>query len=268
MTIKIETLVVPTDGSNTKREEFEYHAPDSYADFTRSHLKQLCSFQGKNDDLSFFLFMLEFLRIPKKIAKTLDAEQIFWCEVRYRNEEPELVYIPQLRYLQEPYANEKSLVKRILLLIGPSFRCNNLTLEQVGYCNHFATRYTETNADDDLNHFIGSAYRIPFIPFSAKRIDFISFLAKMIPNKIKRLALLNYTGLQEYYRDLYPGLYKKEESQGRSFGWSGTIRRLAQTNIHGNTDQCRKVPFPEAMLTFALGDSDRRETEKKLKQNP
>jgi hypothetical protein len=263
----MDIKIVVQDWSKKSEVVYRYACPGEYSEFKVAHLKALANYQSNQNTRAFLSFLIELMGIPAKIASLLSVEHVFWAEVRSRNGEPELVYIPQFAYLKEPYTAELSIMSRIGLLKGPSNRLNNFSLEQVGYCNHYAKEYAEKNNPSDLNSFIGHAYKLPFISYSPKNKQLSKLYARLIRRGTKEAALQNYSGLQQFYSQLYPRIFTTSQNNGeQSFGLSGTIRRLAQTQIHGSEKECKKTTYPDAMLTFAMLDHDHRETEKKLKK--
>jgi hypothetical protein len=265
MTIKIEIVTSHKSGKKTTKTH-SYTCPGSYSDFKIKHLNALAEYQNNPSDITFLLFLTNLMGIPPRIANLLDSEQVFWAEVRYKAGDPELVFIPELSYLDTPFSLECSILPRIGILFGPKTRLNNFSLERVGYCNHYAEEYDRDseNVKSNLNSFIAHAYKLPFLPYSHKLSWITKSFCFLLRTTTKKAALRNYAGLTHFYSELYPTIFVKEkDDSSQSFGLAGIIRRLAQTNIHGDEKKCRTILYPDAMLTFAMLAQDAIESNKK-----
>lgn len=239
--------------------------PAKYAEFQRRHIVALASWLGAKRTLAAYpIFLIRFLQIPRKVWKRMDAEDLFWCEV----EDDEVVLMPELAYLKTEYTNLRSLVKRLGVLIGPDDRMKNITLEQVAFADMFSGQYGEDPCAKNLNLFIAALYRPFFMPWHRRWIPLFARMAALVPRRVKLAALLNYRGLVRGSSALFPNTFggKRTHSHVARLGWNGTIRKLAKTGMHGTEAQCRRMKYPDAMLTFEFGNLEVKDTEEAMKR--
>lgn len=243
----------------------DYHFPKNYGEFTRKHLAIFSAWISGQpaDEARYLRFIVDFIGIPRKVWKKLDADQIFYFEVV----DEQIKFMPDLDYLSKPYNNEKSLLRRIGLFWGPTDRLSNMSLEQVGFADNFSNSYSSEQTGKYLNLFFACAYQPFGLPFRPWLIDLYAFCARFARKDRKQTALRNYRGIHEAYRTIHPSVFKgKKVSKTAKFGYAGTIRKLAKTGIHGNEAQCKRVKYPDAMLTFDLNNIEIEEHEEEIRK--
>lgn len=249
----------------SNRKPFETSFPECFDEFEARHLKALSRWLSHPKKLEGFpRFIVSFMGLPKRIWKQLTGNDIFYCEII----DGEVVLMPALNYIRQPYNNDKSLVKRIGIFAGPDDRLKNCTLEQVGFADVFANAYANNETPENLNRFFGSLYRPFFLPWRKSLIPAYEFLARFVPSATKKQALLNFQGIMRSFEQIYPYLYKKSnfKSKTERYGWAGTIRQLAKAGIHGDVSKASKLPFPEAMMTFEMNKIEADEAEQRMKR--
>ena len=240
--------------------------PSCFEDFSRKHLLVLTEWlhTAKKDPTAFPKFIVQFIGIPKKVWKQLSAEQLFYCEV---NDEGEVEMMPELAYLSQRYENLNSLIKRVGILIGPDDRLKNISLEQIAFADHFSQAFAEDPSEKNLNHFFAALYRPFFLPYHKDLLPLFQQIARLVPRRTKEAALINYRGMTLASRQIYLTVFKSRKgkpSKIERLGWNGTIRKLAKTGIHGTEAQCRRLKYPDAMLTFDFNNIESEEQEERL----
>lgn len=267
------------------KETYIYNYPASFAEYTRRHLMALTrygSIQNPNQD-DYMRFILNFIGIPRKVAKKIqriNAAQMAEMEALGKNTdgftpgifhfevvEDNVILMPELAYQAKPYQNLKSLMRRIGIFYGPRYKLNNMNLEQIGFADTFSNAYSQDQSAKDLNLFFGVLYQPFSLPFHKRLIEIYAFAAKFVPSLSKQAALRNYRGIQEAYKELHPSVFKGGKvSKTAKFGWPGTIRKLAKTGIHGNESHCKRVKYPDAMITFDLNNIEIEEGNDEIKK--
>lgn len=262
-----------------------YHYPASFAEYTRRHLIALTRFGAikKPNQDDYMQFILNFIGISKKVARKINrinAAEIKAMELLGEDStgftpgifhfdvvDNKVVMMPELAYQAQPYQNLNSLMRRIGIFYGPKYKLNNIGLEQIGFADTFSNAYSEEQSSKMLNLFFGVTYQPLFFPFHKRLIPVYAFLAKFVPTLTKQAALRNYRGIQEAYKTLHPSVFKGGKvSKTSKFGWAGTIRKLAKTGIHGNESHCKRVKYPDAMITFELNNIEIEEANEEIEK--
>ncbi len=230
--------------------------PSEFAEMTRRHLAAVSRWMHRagKDENWWFKLIRDFTGMKRRHVRMLEGEQA--------------VHIgPTLDFLQEPYTNERSLVDRICFLIGPQDHLKNYTIEQLSYADSYAMAYHAEKSAKYLDHFFASAYRPFFLQWHKRQLNFV-WLCRLAPGDIKRLALMNYTGLRSNLVLKHPVTFEGgDENTGmEDFGWTGTILALAGEKF-GPYRQAKQVRVPDAFTLFEMnGLQIKRANEKTTQQ--
>jgi hypothetical protein len=161
-------------------------------------------------------------------------------------------------------------VKRVGILVGPKDRLKNIRLNQVAYADHYSQSFADEPSDKNLNGFFGALYRPFFLPFKKQLLPFFQWIARLVPRRTKEAALMNYRGMIRAAKQVYPSVYKPplngQKSKMERLGWTGTVRSLADTGLHGSEEQCWNLTYPNAMITFEYNNIKAEEAEKRMEE--
>jgi len=215
--------------------------PSEFKEMTRRHLAAVTRWihRADSDDNWWFKLIRDFTGMKRRHVRLIEGEQA--------------VHIgPALEFLKEPYTNARSLVSRILFLIGPQDHFKNYTIEQLSYADSFAMAYNADKSAKHLNYFFASAYRPMGIPWHKRQLDFV-WLCRLMPGEVKRLALMNYNGLRSNLVLTHPVTFEGgDDNTGmENFGWTGTILNLAGEKF-GPYRKAKKVRVPDAFTLFEM----------------
>lgn len=257
----MHNLIIDISG---KQHSFDF--PENHSEFSRYHLGVLSRIiENGDDELAYVRMVKDMFKLPKKIWTQLDAEDLFWCEV---DEDNNVVMIPELHYLKEPYSNKHNLVRKVGWFRGPQDRLRNISLEQIGFADSFAAQYAKDQTTENLNRLFGALYRLWFLPYHRKLIPLHEFLAKLVSTKTKKLAFLNYRGLMAANVAQYPTVYQGggERDGTERFAWEGTIQKLAKTGTFGSYYTAKNTKLPKALIHFEMNGLEIKKANKDLKK--
>jgi len=247
------------------RKDFNCQFPENHEEMTRRHLMVLTEFlaTAKTDALAYTIMIKNYIGLPRKVVNAIQGEDLFYCEVV----DGEVVMMPELTYLQSPYANHHSLLPRWGTWRGPLDRAKNISIERIGYADMFAHDYAEAHTPKMLNLFWAAMYRPALMPWHKSLIDTYAQLARLVPRRVKEAALLNYRGLMTNCQYSYPHVFGSGEKDGsEKYAWEGTIQKLAKTQTFGPYRDARKTPLPNAMIHFEMNGLEVKKMNEKMKQ--